>query len=291
MDIVLLQTADGGPYIDLLHVSARSLRDYCERHRFAYQAYIGVKRGYFPWHAAFNRIYMLDELVRQGRFDWAVYVDADAYVADPAFDLRRYLKGKARYAAVLTPSGCTKLRWDVNDGVVMLNLRHPVAGRLTAAWRAAHEAVPDGELRAQSTWSNPDDQEMLQAFLRDDPEAARQIHFAPRKLFNSVDARVIRQLVRAHLPDAGSRLRALRSRVDDVLGADPRGDGAVSEDEAAGFVDEVYRGVLRRTADPSGLSHFTPLVRQLGFEAGARLMMKQMLASEEYLAGRLGPQG
>ena len=287
MDIVLLQTAYGDAYIDLLTVSARSMRAYCKRHDLRYEAYIGIKRGYFPWHAAFNRIYLLDELIEQGRYDWAVYIDVDAYIADPTFDLKRYLKGKARYAAVLTPSGCTKLRWDVNDGVVMLNLRHPVSRQLTSTWRAAHEAIPDATLRTQTSWSNPDDQEMLQAFLRDDPISASQIHFAPRKLFNSVGARVIRQLVRAHLPDPGSRLRALRARVDDVLGTDSKSDGAVSEDEAADFVDEVYRGVLRRAADPSGLSYFTPLIRQLGFEAGARLMLKQMLISQEYLEGQL----
>ena len=289
MDIVLLQTADGGEYLDLLTVSARSLRNYCDRQGFAYQAFLGLKRGYFPWHAAFNRIYLLDELVREGRFDWAVYIDADAYIADPTFDLRRYLKGKSRYAAVLTPSGSTRLRWDVNDGVVMLNLRHPLSLKLTTAWRAAHQAVPDADMRAQPTWNNPDDQEMLQAFLRDNPEAARQIHFAPRKLFNSVYARVIRQLVRAHFPDPGTRLRALKAKVDGVLGVASAGDDGVHEQEAADFVDEVYRGVLRRSADPSGLGYFTPLVRQLGFEAGARLMMKQMLASDEYLSRVLTP--
>lgn len=286
MDIVFTQTCDAGAYLDILLATSRTVRAYCERHGFEYEAFVGLRRGYWPWHASFNRIYLLQELVERGRHDWAVYLDADAYVADLGFDLRAFLADKADAAAVMTPSGATDAAWDVNDGVMLLNLRHPFTARLLASWRAAFEATPDETLRRQTGWSNPDDQEMLQAFLRDDPDAEQWVRLAPRELMNSAYASFVRQFVRALFPDPASRLRAIRAQVEGVLGereACELADAAA----ATAFIDKMYLAILRRHADPHGLAHFTPLVRQLGFEAGAKLILEQMLSSDEFKSREL----
>jgi hypothetical protein len=78
-------------YFDMLCLSARANRAYCRRHEIAYQAFVGVKRGFHSWQATYNRIPLLQELVDAGFAGWVLYLDADAYVADLDFDLRLYL--------------------------------------------------------------------------------------------------------------------------------------------------------------------------------------------------------
>src|SRR5258708_2102608 len=82
MDIVCLQTADPDIYYDLLYQTSKTVRLYCNRHGIRYESYIGIKRGYFAWHATFNRIFLIKELLDSGFRGWICYIDADAYVAN-----------------------------------------------------------------------------------------------------------------------------------------------------------------------------------------------------------------
>ena len=85
-----------------------------------------MKRDYYPWQASFNQVYMLKELLDRDEHDWIVYLDADAYVADLDFDLPAYLADRSGYGAIVTPAHDDGAWWDVNTGVLALNLRHPV---------------------------------------------------------------------------------------------------------------------------------------------------------------------
>ena len=89
--VVVMQTCDGPNYYPLLEQGRRANEAFALRNGYRYECFIGIKRGYFPWHACFNRIIMLRDLVRSGYRGWVFYLDADAYVFDQQFNLPQYL--------------------------------------------------------------------------------------------------------------------------------------------------------------------------------------------------------
>ena len=66
MDIICLQTADPVDYYEMLYETSKTVRMYCKDKGIHYHCYIGIKRGYFSWHASFNRIYMVKEILDSG---------------------------------------------------------------------------------------------------------------------------------------------------------------------------------------------------------------------------------
>ena len=211
---ILLQTCDPFVYFDLLGASSRANRAFCRRHDIAYAAFIGVKRGFHPWQAAFNRIVLLHEYLEQGYDGWVLYLDADAFVADPDWDLRGYLADKSDFAAVLTLSGEHVPDWAVNDGVGFFNLHDPACADLIIAWYRAFMAIGDAQLRGASYWGlTANDQDLLQAILRHSPSLSARVFLESPALINSREARYIRQVLRAQEPDLVARRRAIEREV------------------------------------------------------------------------------
>lgn len=92
MGIVFVQTADPIRYRIFLEITSQTVREYCARHGFGYESFLGIARGYHPWQATYNRIPILRRWADSGFSGWICYLDADAYIADLAFDLRAYLR-------------------------------------------------------------------------------------------------------------------------------------------------------------------------------------------------------
>ena len=217
-DIVLVQTSDPFAYLDLLVASSRANRAFCARHGLAYVGFIGIKRGFHPWHAAFNRIALLREYMEQGFTGWVLYLDADALVVDFAWDVRSYLRAKAECAAVLVPAGEAVPDWEVNDGVAFFNLRHPACRALIAAWNDAFARISDAELRAAGSWDLVrNDQDMLQGILRADPALRKAVFLESPRAINSREATLIRQVLRAQEPDLQARRRAIEAEAESAL--------------------------------------------------------------------------
>ena len=217
-DIILMQTCDPFAYFDFLVASSRANRAFCARHNIAYAGFVGIKRGFHPWHAAFNRILLLREYVEQGFEGWVFYLDADAVVADLDWDVRSYLRAKAEFAAVLAPAGEAVPDWQVNDGVAFFHLRHPSCRALVAAWNEAFAQVSDSELRAAGAWElTSNDQDMLQRILRDDPGLRANIFLESPSAINSREGTLVRQVLRAQEPDSQARLRVIESEAAAAL--------------------------------------------------------------------------
>jgi hypothetical protein len=286
MRIAFAQTADTERYLDMVLATSKTAKAYCAAHDFSYECYLGVKRGYWPWQSTFNRIYMLQELIQRGQHDWMVYLDADAFVADLEFDLVGYLEPKSHIAAILSPSGASHNWWDINAGVMIFNLRHPNTHRLADAWVAAYEAIPDETIREQSQWSNPNDQEMIQWFLRDNEAEMRpSIELAPHDLLNSLRASFIRQILRAYSPDLRSRTEAVRLYVDEVLGLhkeEREAKQAERRDEAEQTITALYLTILGRGPDGFGMAYYTDLMQHVGVATGALRLVADALQSDEY---------
>ncbi|MBU3076980.1 hypothetical protein [Sphingomonas quercus] len=286
MSIILFQTADPVRYREMLEATSRTAIEFCRRHGHGYESYVGIKRGVHPWQATFNRMFQYQELVARGFRGWGLYLDADAYVHDLDFNLAGYLADKLDRAAVLVPSGDTPdMPWNINAGVTLVNLGHPLGRDLVARWLALYQAKSDGWIAGTAQWPEDDnDQYMLFSLLRDHVELREAVHYESRDLINSDHARFIRQKLRAYLPDQAERTRALKLITDEVLG------GSTSEGPAAQLgplvATATYRALLHRDPDSEGLAGFSAHVRARGLERGIEEMIAAIADSPEYRALR-----
>lgn len=212
--VTFLQTADADRYAAMLDATRPNVAAYCRRHGFAYRDFLGVKRGFHPWQATYNRIPMLAELLDEGYRGWAVYLDADAFVHDLEFDLVGLLAAHADRAAIVATAGVTDNRWDVNAGVVVVNFGHPLGRRLVEGWRDRFAGLSDDLLRAADTWLHGDnDQDLLHRLLAEEADVADAVLVVDRALMNSRHARFIRQHLRAETDDFATRVRAIAAEV------------------------------------------------------------------------------
>ena len=206
---VLLQTSDAHVYAPILHETARVNRAYCARHGLEYQCFIGIKRGYHPWQATFNRIPLLFELAQAGDVGWVVYLDADAYVFDLAFDVQAYLSANAHRACIVAP-GSAVAKWDVNAGVLFVNLQHMLGRKLVEAWAAAFAAAisDEGLLASAGPWSaGVDDQILLQRVLRDNRDILDATLVDSSETINYATGSFIRQILRSSVDSLPLRLQ------------------------------------------------------------------------------------
>ncbi len=220
-DILLLQTSDPHVYFDMLCLSARTNREYCRRHDIAYQAFIGLKRGFHPWQATFNRIPLLHELLQAGFAGWVLYLDADAYIADLRFDLRAYLADKGACAAIMTPVAPGAAWWDINAGVALFNLASEHGRWLVQRWYDAFMAIGADALRADAHWTLVrNDQDLLHDILRGNDWLRPHIFLQPTTLMNAGDSRFVRQVLRAQADGLAARMRIVQQETDRILATD-----------------------------------------------------------------------
>ncbi|KQX22742.1 MULTISPECIES: methyltransferase domain-containing protein [unclassified Sphingomonas] len=243
--VLFLQTADADRYAPMLAITATGVREYCRRHGFGYESFLGIKRGFHPWQATFNRIPMLAELVARGFAGWAIYLDADAYIQDLDFDLAAYLADRQDRAAIFATSGVTGEHWDVNAGVALINLGHPLGRKLVERWSAGFAAHGDETLRGAVEWMDVgNDQDLLHGILRQDQAIADAVLVEPMSFLNGPHASFVRQQLRTMAPTFEARLDELAEAVSGVL----RGAGAGQAPRAT----EGDRRWAARFAHPDG---------------------------------------
>ncbi len=289
--LIVLQSADAYKYYDMLIATARTAREFCNRWGATYECYIGVKRGFWNWQATYNRITLLNELYARGHRSWVLYLDADAYVRDQSFGIDAYLKSKARYGAIMVPSGATSALWDVNAGVIFVNLGHRTGVEIVKRWVDAFQSIPDAVLRKNETpFSGPEDQFLLHNILRNDETLWPDIHLESQDTLNSAHASFIRQMLRAMNQDFASRLAAVREAVDRVMAPidnTPKAtSGPLQKTETQKIVSACYKAILKRDADRSGLEGYGELLELFGTEKGLENILDSLTRSEEYLSRR-----
>ncbi|WP_155740784.1 hypothetical protein [Burkholderia territorii] len=207
-DVIFLQTSDPDVYYPMLLESSKSVRRYCDIAGFEYRSFVGFKRGGGqPWHASYNRIKLLEEILLTGFRGWVVYLDADAYVKDINFDLLDYLSAKAGFAGIFT-SGTNLGWWDVNDGVFILNFESEMAREIVRRWIKSLNDIADEQFASSIDWGGtfPDDQKMLQDILRE-LDCREKVLLEKHDFINSARARFVRTIMR----DEG---RTISDRID-----------------------------------------------------------------------------
>lgn len=225
-DPVLLQTADPVVYREMLQVTSQTVIAYCARYKLQYECYIGIKRGAWPWHATYNRLFMLKELVDRGFRGWAVYMDADAFIADQTFDLRAYLADKAHLALIGTlalghvdASVPGNGPHNINAGVFLINLAHPVGRDIADVWHKMYADIPEYIVRQADVFEcgMASDQELLHRLLKDNKYYAQHIYHESADLLNSGRASFIRQHLRAMHSSFETRLAAISRAVNSAM--------------------------------------------------------------------------
>jgi hypothetical protein len=275
LEIVFLQTADPVRYKRMMDATARTVIEYCRRHGCAYENYVGVKRGYYPWHATFNRMFQLHELVSRGFRGWAVYLDADAYVHDLDFDLAAYLRQRSHRAGIMTTIPGQPNPWCINAGILLFNLGQELGRELAQRWLDRYLSIDDVRLRAMEVWDDGDsDQSMLFELLQDNLHLREAVEYDDGRVFNAHDAQFLRQLLRSLSPDFETRTRELEALTDSIVSGRPN----VSELVVTG----AYRAILGRNPDKGGLAGYANFVDLNGIEAGTEVVLTELLKSEEY---------
>lgn len=143
----------------MLEVSRKGNEAFAKMKGFDYVTMIGLYKGYKESHAAFNKLFLLNELLdmHPQKYHILVYLDADAVIVNPSLDPTEILA--PLNSSVL--AACTFFSeppWCINNGVMFWNLRHPQSRVLARAWRyAASRDMFSGR---------PSDQRSLQHLLR-----------------------------------------------------------------------------------------------------------------------------
>lgn len=252
------QTCDSENYRELLTISSQSNDAYCEKFDIAFETFVGLKRGYFPWHACFNRIVYLKEQIDAGYDGWVFYIDADAYVFDHSFDIRALLKSFDG-DFLFSPGGLTGEKWDVNDGVFLINLGSDAGKELALAWYEDFMSTSEDALRAASDWQMvPSDQPRLHKILRNSPHLLERLAMVPREVFNHEKASFVRQVLRSNASTMEERIAKLREGVAEALSGTPSKPAAPTTEEVKPMLqnpeqygqayDTEFRRVLRQYA-------------------------------------------
>ncbi len=221
--ILFVQTADPFAYRAMLDLTSAVNIRYCETRGYGYESYLGIKRGVLPFHAIYNRIFILHELMERGYRGWVAYLDADAFVADWSFDIDAYLDAN-KDRCLIAATGGSSTPWDVNDGVLFLDLGSSDGRLLVWEWLAKFRSlIPEWYLTSpDAKWDQcPNDQDLLYEALKTGSLLEKIRKEEDGDLFNYRDGRFIRQATRGSFTNEEQRLAWIREQVRSILERNP----------------------------------------------------------------------
>lgn len=222
--LLILQTSDGASrYSKMLDATMGVQMAYANLWGHSYLRWDGIARGDSAWLATYNRIYLLHELYRRGKYQWVLFMDPDAVFVDPSQGVEQFLDDS--YAVVGCRGGLDRAKiWDINIGVAFFNLQHPDFGGLIREWLWRIKWVPDTRLRkgksdtyvtGEKGMGFPDDQQMFHEIVKRHPRkktlVKRYFDIEEEKLlFNYQHGKIIAHLIRANNKNQDARLAELQ---------------------------------------------------------------------------------
>lgn len=210
---VIVQTSDPDDYFDMLVLSSGTTREFCRRQHVSYESWVGIKWGNASWHAVYNRIFLFKEFSTRRFRGWAIYLDADAYIADLDFPLPEYLREKSEYAAILTKPDTQKF----STAVMLLNFALPTAHLIAELWlrrfQPVFEKLPLGETRSEAE----DPAMLFNSLVAESPGLLAEIHVESAELLNSPGARFVRHRPHQLSVSLSERTQAVAREVGEVL--------------------------------------------------------------------------
>jgi hypothetical protein len=234
----LIQTADPSVYKPMLDITAEAATCFCRRQGIEYRQVVGIVRGFHPWHAAFNRIPLLAEMVRAQCGGWVIYLDADAYPFDMRFDLKGYLAARRGWGIVAAKGGDAV--YQPNSGILILNLDDTRTQEVIMSWQGSFQAeLPDDRMRSLRDWAPIDDQSLLHVVLDKRGDAGQLVLTESFDVIGWPGSSFLRQELR-QFGTFTERCAALARGVAD----------AVNETSAAAKLIRDFRQAAPRSAPP-----------------------------------------
>ncbi|KAJ1477080.1 hypothetical protein T484DRAFT_1964133 [Baffinella frigidus] len=165
--VLVMQTCGEGKYEQLLRVTRLANERWAGQQGYDYLSVVGnyaalhFQHGGREWLSTFNKAWMVAEIVNMSRpsYDYVFYMDGDAMVTDPLWDVRT-LPSSLAGVMFAAHSGGSDEPWNINAGVMLWDLRHEVV----TDWVARCAAVIEAAMEGNPPW---DDQALLQYALRD----------------------------------------------------------------------------------------------------------------------------
>jgi len=157
MKIRIIQTADHtSGYKELMDVTREVNEAYCAKWGYDYKPYVGIKRGFHPWNATFNRIYLMEEECEKKEVDWVVYLDADCFVYNPDVRLEEIIfEENNSQMGFIFCKGSSDALYDINAGVFFMNVHNRFSSHVIRIWRDYYESILSEEIlyKAVVPWS------------------------------------------------------------------------------------------------------------------------------------------
>jgi len=220
MTVTILQTCDPVKYIPIISATERVNRLYAKLHGYEYKVYKQIFKGRSAVHAAFNRVFIIFNMMKAGYSGWVAYLDADAFFADIYFDLSCYLKDNSSHSFIAAKASTDPRKWAINNGVFFLNLGHPLGQKLIDKYMfSVGKLVPDWYWALDDAPWPPqefDDQNILFSVLANDPEILENIK-NEEGVFNTAYGAAIKQLLRASFSSFQERVSAIDAACDETI--------------------------------------------------------------------------
>ncbi len=117
------------------------------------------------------------------------------------------------------PAAAESGPYNINAGVLLVNLGHPIGRALVTEWHQRYLDVPEYIVRQAEQFETgmPSDQELLIRLLAETPQFLRHLHHSDRDIINSSWAQFIRQELRAMHSSFAERLSAISIGVAGVM--------------------------------------------------------------------------
>lgn len=214
MKVVVLQTCDDtrGGYGQFLDLTESRHRAYCEQHGYDYMRVDKIVVGYEPFMATYNRIFLCLGLLKEKKYDWVFYLDADAVIdefkpLDSLLDTNYVILGCR--GSVFVEYGIGR-QWNMNAGVFLLNLRHKETSWMLHEWQREFFqefiADPTFELRRVLL-----DQDMLHRVLK--RKAVAKVFRGAQADCINYNGPFVKQILRTH-GSLEKRIQVLKKFLD-----------------------------------------------------------------------------
>lgn len=238
-NVHIIQTCDGDVYKPMMDITEPLHRQYAKRYGYTYSRYDGIKRGFKPWHAAFNRIYLVLEIMddmakkkssrenkesqKSQNIDWILYMDADAVIVNLDKSVDSFLDNRYALVACRGSIDDPKITWNINNGVMFYNLNHPHTRIILEKWKTLYENVNDTFLQnePEGVFADPikhvNDQDMLCFVLyQEEYRKSARIYRGPQHNVFNYSGPFIQQVLRCSTNTIESRIDNVKSLVDEV---------------------------------------------------------------------------
>jgi len=149
-------------------------------------------------------------------------MDADAYIHDMDFDVRRYLDDKRHYAGIFAGFSSSSKPYDINAGGFALNLGHVLGQEVAIEYSKRVSAIPDREFNRAVIWGKdiPEDQWILFHILEnfyEDRGVGESFLFEQANEGYTNNGPFIRQVLRSKASDFQSRMALIRGEIDGIM--------------------------------------------------------------------------